>query len=104
MVLKMTSHFPRLELCNAFDVQLISDYPEEQEWLVGFCYARILKIETKDIADLTGKFSDFHKVPQSSITKEVLPEKNCLFQMSSLYLVGSSDHGTQLASVHFDCD
>ena len=36
MVLKIASRFPRLNYCNAFQASLISDYPEEQEWLVGF--------------------------------------------------------------------
>merc|ERR1719295_2030596 len=51
MVITLTSHFPRLGLCNAFDAKLISDYPEEHEWLIGFCYARILKFETRDLKD-----------------------------------------------------
>ena len=36
MVLKIASRFPRLNYCNAFQASLISDYPEEQEWLIGF--------------------------------------------------------------------
>eukprot|EP01084_Bolivina_argentea_P010557 19673_1 len=44
MVLKITSNFPHSHHCNAFDVSLISDYPEEQEWLVGFMYVRVLEI------------------------------------------------------------
>ena len=36
MVLKIASRFPRLNYCNAFRASLISDYPEEQEWLIGF--------------------------------------------------------------------
>ena len=35
MVLKIASRFPRLNYCNAFQASLISDYPEEQEWLIG---------------------------------------------------------------------
>ena len=36
MVLKIASRFPRLNYCNAFRASLLSDYPEEQEWLIGF--------------------------------------------------------------------
>ena len=67
MVLTMTSHFPRLGLCNAFDAKLISDYPEEQEWLIGFCYARILKFETRDIIEFENrKFIDLKTLPIAS--------------------------------------
>ena len=46
MVLSISSHYPRLGVCNAFDASVISDYPEEQEWLIGFIYLRINKIYT----------------------------------------------------------
>eukprot|EP01084_Bolivina_argentea_P048306 89017_1 len=49
MILKINSHFPRLNYCNAFDVSLISDYPEEEEWLVGFMYVRILAVRTRKL-------------------------------------------------------
>ena len=74
MVIKMTSHFPRLGLCNAFDAKLISDYPEEQEWLIGFCYARILKFETRQIIDPGSghlKYEQFMNLPLASMAKEV---------------------------------
>ena len=72
MVLTMTSHFPRLGLCNAFDAKLISDYPEEQEWLIGFCYARILKFETRKIVEFedTQHYNNL-AIPMSSIAKAV---------------------------------
>ena len=35
MVLKIASRFPRLNYCTAFQASLLSDYPEEQEWLIG---------------------------------------------------------------------
>ena len=49
MVLAISSQFPRLSMCRAFDASLISDYPEEQEFLIGFIYLRIRKIYTKDL-------------------------------------------------------
>ena len=35
MVLKIASRFPRLNYCTAFQASLLSDYPEEEEWLIG---------------------------------------------------------------------
>ena len=49
MVLKINSYYPRLNLCKAFDASLISDYPEEQEWLVAFMYVRILEVRTRAV-------------------------------------------------------
>merc|ERR1712173_14975 len=49
MILKITSQFPRLGKCNAFDASQLSDFPEEDEWLVGFMYMRILQISTKKL-------------------------------------------------------
>ena len=51
MVIQMKSKYPRLTFCNAFDASLISDYPEEKEWLVGFMYVRILQISTKEVVN-----------------------------------------------------
>merc|ERR1719249_601342 len=48
MVLKISSMYPRLGYCRGFDASLLSDYPEEQEWLVGFIYTRIRKVHTKE--------------------------------------------------------
>eukprot|EP01084_Bolivina_argentea_P228140 385374_1 len=71
MVLKITSHFPRLNYCNAFDASLISDYPEEQEWLVGFMYLRVLKMRTRKlIDDLTSWEALVKKCPISSWVKQ----------------------------------
>ena len=75
MVIKMTSHFPRLGLCNAFEAKLISDYPEEQEWLIGFCYVRILNFETRQFLGATSgimQSADAVKLPLASFAKEVL--------------------------------
>eukprot|EP01083_Nonionella_stella_P281363 957322_1 len=52
MVLKINSQYPRLYHCRAFDASLLSDYPEEQEWLVGFIYTRIRKVHTKEKWDI----------------------------------------------------
>jgi hypothetical protein len=46
MVLKICSMFPRLNYCYAMDVSMISDYPEEQEWIIGSIYMRILRVIT----------------------------------------------------------
>eukprot|EP01084_Bolivina_argentea_P026866 49953_1 len=51
MVLTLTSLFPRIGLCNAFNASLISDYPEEQEYLIGQIYVRLLRVETSPIID-----------------------------------------------------
>ena len=48
MVLTMSSQYPRLGVCRAFDASMISDYPEEQEWLIGFIYTRIRMVHTKE--------------------------------------------------------
>jgi len=45
-VLKLSSQYPRMGVCYAFDVGLVSDYPEEQEWLLGSMYARVLEVRT----------------------------------------------------------
>merc|ERR1712087_867550 len=59
MVLTMSSQYPRLGVCRAFDASMISDYPEEQEWLIGFIYTRIRMVHTKE------KFV-FYKLPVAS--------------------------------------
>ena len=61
MVLQVTSHFPRLSYCNAFDASLISDYPEEQEWLIGFMYLRLLEVRTKKLVDDAANFKEICK-------------------------------------------
>eukprot|EP01083_Nonionella_stella_P072597 195783_1 len=35
MILSITSQFPRLQMCKAFDASIISGYPAEQEWLIA---------------------------------------------------------------------
>merc|ERR1712087_246426 len=55
----MSSQYPRLGVCRAFDASMISDYPEEQEWLIGFIYTRIRMVHTKE------KFV-FYKLPVAS--------------------------------------
>merc|ERR550525_315675 len=46
MILKISSRFPRLNYCNAFQASLLSDFPEEQEWLIGHMYIRVLDVIT----------------------------------------------------------
>eukprot|EP01084_Bolivina_argentea_P022361 41552_1 len=56
MVLKVNSYYPRLHYCLAFDASLISDYPEEQEFLIGFIYLRVLEVKTGPlIKDVTNR-------------------------------------------------
>ena len=71
MVLTVTSHFPRLGLCNAFDAKKLSDYPQEHEWIIGFCYARILKFETEDMNRILGSHAQLKDHPMASLAKEV---------------------------------
>ena len=47
MVLALTSQYPHLKKCNAFDCSVVSDYPEEQEFLIGHIYMRIRKVYTR---------------------------------------------------------
>ena len=75
MVIKMTSHYPRQGLCNAFDAKLISDYPEEQEWLIGFCYVRMLNIEARNLCGYPDDSMSLRNAPISSLTKEVFLQK-----------------------------
>eukprot|EP01084_Bolivina_argentea_P002738 5070_1 len=72
MVLKITSQFPRLNYCNAFEASLISDYPEEQEWLVGFMYVRLLEIRTRKLIDtIDQSFGGIiSKIPLSSWVRQ----------------------------------
>ena len=49
MVLTISSQYPRLGVCRAFDASLISDYPEEKEWLIGFIYLRVLEVRTRPL-------------------------------------------------------
>merc|ERR1719150_508936 len=47
MILELSSMFPRRRLCHAFNASLMSEYPEEQEYLVGHIYLRINQIHIK---------------------------------------------------------
>eukprot|EP01084_Bolivina_argentea_P026277 48843_1 len=49
MILSISSQYPRLRICNAFDCSTISDYPEEQEFLIGHIYLRVRKIYIKSV-------------------------------------------------------
>eukprot|EP01083_Nonionella_stella_P114533 338747_1 len=66
MVLTITSHFPRLNFCKAFDASTISDFPEEQEWLVGFMYCRVLKVQSRKYMSL----EDLRRLPPASVIRE----------------------------------
>eukprot|EP01083_Nonionella_stella_P271885 921757_1 len=66
MVLTITSHFPRLNFCKAFDASTISDFPEEQEWLVGFMYCRVLKVQSRKYMSL----EDLRRLPRASVIRE----------------------------------
>eukprot|EP01084_Bolivina_argentea_P170871 296060_1 len=48
-VLTLSSQYPRLGVCKAFNASLVSDYPEEQEWIIGFVYFRIRQIHSGNI-------------------------------------------------------
>ena len=67
MVLKLESAFPdHPALCRAFNASLISDFPEEKEWLIGSMYVRILNVETLgarlDIKELTASQTMKHEL------------------------------------------
>eukprot|EP01084_Bolivina_argentea_P217111 368698_1 len=49
MVLQITSQYPRLQICKAFDASLVSDYPEEREWIISFSYLQIAKVTTRSL-------------------------------------------------------
>eukprot|EP01084_Bolivina_argentea_P168379 292014_1 len=77
MVLQVTSQYPKMNSCRAFDASLISDYPEEKEWLIGFIYLRIVKVLTrplnknwKSIDDIENPNNYYH-IPLSSQTRSI---------------------------------
>ena len=98
MVLKLTTQFPRLDYCNAFDASLISDYPEEQEWLVGFMYVRVLEIRTRKLVDDPKNFVDIAtQIPIASwmrqeffalhlFREQMFSMNECLERMQAQYL------------------
>eukprot|EP01083_Nonionella_stella_P269292 911020_1 len=69
MVLEITSQFPRLKFCSAFDASLISDYPEESEYLVSFMYLRVLKVMTRPIVSDVSKHELWKAAPLESKTR-----------------------------------
>ena len=66
MILKITTHYPRLGVCKAFNAALISDYPEEQEWLIGFIYLRVLEVRTVAL-----NIDNWIKIPLASIVRSI---------------------------------
>jgi len=46
MVLSLKSNYPTSGLDRVFNASILSDFPDEQEWLIGFMYARIVKVST----------------------------------------------------------
>jgi len=48
MILEISSMYPRLGMCHAFNASLMSEYPEEQEYLIGHIYMRINRISIKE--------------------------------------------------------
>ena len=56
MVLEITACFPRLNYSYALDASLFSDFPEEQEWLIGFMYARLLVVNTRNYVCATSRY------------------------------------------------
>ena len=82
MILKITTHYPRLGTCKAFNASLISDYPEEQEWLIGFIYLRVLEIRTVAL-----NFDNWINIPLASIIRSIFFSINlfreCCFSMSA---------------------
>merc|ERR1712228_803973 len=66
MVLQITSQYPRCEFCRAFDASVISDYPEEQEYLIGFMYMRVLEIRTRPLVNDIKNQELWKKAPLAS--------------------------------------
>eukprot|EP01083_Nonionella_stella_P189256 699481_1 len=58
MVLCVATQYPRLGMCRAFNASLLSDYPEEQEWLIGFIYMRVLQVITRPLHRSWNTFKD----------------------------------------------
>merc|ERR1719242_1670230 len=71
MVLKITSQFPRLNRCRAFDVSVLSDYPEEQEFLIGDIYLRLLQVSTRSLLQSWDSFDNLVNIPLASFTRAV---------------------------------
>ena len=71
MTLKLSSKYPRLDHCGAFDVSPLSDYPEEQEYLVGFMYTRVEEIITDELFGNGATYLEIiQKTPIGSLMRE----------------------------------
>ena len=105
MVLRITSQFPRLNYCIAFDASSLSDYPEEEEWLVGHKYARLLEVNTRSLTDNPSfKFDMDQKVPLASS----LREEFFVFALFKEQIFSMSPHlalmmATYLRAFRFEC-
>eukprot|EP01083_Nonionella_stella_P093401 261745_1 len=69
MVLEITSRFPRLQMCSAFDVSNISDFHSEREHLIGFIYLRVLKVRTRPIVSDVSNHDLWKQAPLESKTR-----------------------------------
>ena len=47
MIMEISSQYPSLDLCYAFDVSPLSDYPEEAERIIGRMYVRVRRVHSK---------------------------------------------------------
>ncbi len=93
MVLEITTQFPELGLCRAFDASLISDYSEEKEQLVSFAYLRIKTVFTRPLHKEWTTFEDMNshemnecKVAVSSKARSIFFAvhlfRQCIYSMS----------------------
>ena len=71
MVLEMTSLHPRLDQCCAFDVSLVSDYPNENEYLIGFVYLRVLNVQTRSLVEDVTNEDQWRAQPMASKIRSV---------------------------------
>eukprot|EP01083_Nonionella_stella_P153537 493436_1 len=77
MVLEVTTQFPRMGMCRVFDVSVLSEYPEEQEWLLSFAYLRITSVHTRALPGMESVNNDGHvdythdMVPLASKTRSI---------------------------------
>eukprot|EP01083_Nonionella_stella_P224260 798458_1 len=75
MVLCVATQYPRLGMCRAFNASLLSDYPEEQEWLIGFIYMRVLQVITRPLHRSWNTFKDMDdgmdEIPLSSKARSI---------------------------------
>ena len=71
MVLEITSLHPRLDQCCAFDVSLVSDYPNENEYLIGFVYLRVLNVQTRPLVEDIANEDEWRAQPMASKIRSV---------------------------------